>query len=270
LAGHWEAELRATDVGDVWGIGRQYATFLHLYGVKTAHDLTQAPDAWVRKHLTVAGLRIKKELQGQPCIDLETDVPNKQHVGTTRTFRSPLTTRAELDEALADFAARCGEKLRRQKNSATTLTAYIETNRMAPHEPQYARSFAVAFTTPTNSTLVLVNAAKCVLSNIYQEGYRYKRAGVLLGGLVHQSAGEQTALFDATDHNKHARLMATLDALNNRYGRNTLRTAAQTTGKGARLTQQNRLSPCYTTKWEDALTVHVGYKSDYWEPNIQM
>lgn len=270
LAGHWEAELRATDVGDVWGIGGQYATFLSLYGIKTAYDLTQAPDAWVRKHLTVAGLRIQKELQGQPCIDLETDVPNKKQVGTTRTFQCPLTTKAELDEALADFAARCGEKLRRQKNSATTLTAYIETNRMAPREPQYARSFAVAFATPTNSTLALVNAAKCVLSNIYQQGYRYKRAGVLLGGLVHQSAGAQTALFDATDHDKHARLMAALDALNNRYGRNTLRTAAQTTGKGARLTRQNRLSPCYTTRWEDALTVHVGYKSDYCAPDIQV
>ena len=114
LSGGWEAELKTVEVGDVWGIGRQYASFLQRYGIKTAYDLTQASDAWVRKHLTVVGLRIKKELEGEPCISIETDIPNKKNVGTTRTFRRPLTTKAEVGEALADFAARCGEKLDRK------------------------------------------------------------------------------------------------------------------------------------------------------------
>lgn len=265
LAGCWDAELKTIEVNDVWGIGGQYAAFLQRHGVKTAYDLAQANDAWVRKHLTVVGLRIKQELQGFPCIDLETDVPAKKNVGTTRTFKEPLTTKAELGEALADFAARCGEKLRRQQSSAAILTAYAETNHIAQNEPQYSRSFAVTFTTPTNSTLLLVNAAKFVLGKIFREGFRYKRAGVLLGGLVNQSTG-QTSLFDTVDHAKHARLMSALDTLNTRFGRNTVRTAAQTIGGSVRLTQQNRLSPCYTTRWRDALTVNVGFKSDLWIP----
>ena len=118
LAGRWDTELQAVEVGDVWGIGGQYTAFLQRHGVKTAYDLAQANDAWVRKHLTVVGLRIKQELQGFPCIDLETDMPAKKNVGTTRTFKEPLTTKAEVGEALADFAARCGEKLRQQKSAA--------------------------------------------------------------------------------------------------------------------------------------------------------
>jgi DNA polymerase V len=265
LSGCWDTELRAVEVGDVWGIGGQYAAFLQRNGINTAYDFAQANDAWVRKHLTVVGLRIKRELQGFPCIDLETDAPPKKNVGTTRTFKEPLTTKAELGEALADFAARCGEKLRRQHSSAAILTAYVETNHIAQNEPQYSRSFTVTLTTPTNSTLLLVRAAKFALDKIFREGFRYKRAGVLLGGLVNQSAG-QMSLFSTVDHAKHERLMSALDTLNTRFGRNTVRTAAQTIGGSARLTQQNRLSPCYTTKWRDALRVDVGFKSDLWIP----
>jgi len=270
LAGGWDNELRAVEVGDVWGIGRQYATFLQRYGIKTAFDLAQANDAWVRKHLTVVGLRIKKELEGEPCIELETDVPNKKNVGTTRTFRVPLTTETALGEAMADFAARCGEKQRRQQSSAAILTAYIETNHIAQNEAQYSRSFTVTLTVPTNSTLLLVRAAKFALGKIFRAGYRYKRAGVLLSGLVQHTAGEQLALFDPIDRAKHERLMTAFDTVNARFGRNTVRTAAQTLRGGARLTQQNRLSPSYTTKWKDALTIQVGYQSgslsDVWIP----
>jgi len=270
LANNWESDLKTIEVNDVWGIGRQYAKLLNKYGVNTAYDLTQANDAWVRKNLTVVGLRIKKELEGEPCISLETDIPNKKNVGTTRTFRNPLTTKNELGEALADFAARCGEKLRRQQSSAAMLTAYIQTNHLAAGERQYSRSFTVTFTTPTNSTLQLVNAAKFALDKIFRDGYRYKRAGVLLGELVQPNAGGQMSLFDNIDHAKHERLMAALDTVNTRFGRNTVRTAAQAIGGSARLTQQNRLSPCYTTKWKEALTIQVGYLSgspaDIWIP----
>ena len=266
LANNWESDLKTIEVNDVWGIGRQYAKLLNKYGVHTAYDLTQANDAWVRKHLTVVGLRIKKELEGEPCISIETDIPNKKNIGTTRTFRNPLTTQNELGEALADFAARCGEKLRRQQSSAAMLTAYIQTNHLAVGEGQYSRSFTVTFTTPTNSTLQLVNAAKFALDKIFRDGYRYKRAGVLLGELLQPNTGGQISLFDHIDHAKHDRLMAALDTVNTRFGRNTVRTAAQTIGGSARLTQQNRLSPCYTTNWKEALTIQVGYRSDIWLP----
>ena len=111
-----------------------------------------------------------------------------------------------------------------------------------------------------------MEAAKFALGKIFREGYRYKRAGVLLGELVQPVAGGQMSLFDDVDHARHERLMSALDAVNTRFGRNAVRTAAQSPGGSARLTQQNRLSPCYTTQWKEALTIRVGYRSDLWLP----
>lgn len=253
----WHDALRATDIADVWGIGRQYAVFLKKYGIQTAYDLTQVPNAWVHKHLTVVGLRIKRELEGEPCIEWETDIPNKKNIATTRTFRTPLGTRAELGEALADFAARCGEKLRRQRSSAALLTVWIETNRLAADQPQYSRSFTVSFTAATDSTLLLVKAAQFALAKIYQSGYAYKRAGVQLGGLSQPEAGAQLSLFDAVNRPAHQQLMPVFDAINARFGRNTVRTAAQSARGSAHLTQQQRLSPAYTTRWAELLTIRL-------------
>ncbi len=255
LSDYWDDALRSLAVEDVWGIGRKYAHFLQKNNIFTAYDLAQAPDAWLHKHLSIVGLRIKKELCGMPCIHLETDIPNKKNVGTTRSFRVPLCTEAELGEAVADFAARCGEKLRRQGSSASILTAYIETNDLFYQEPQYSRSFTVSFAAPTDSTLPLVKAAKFALSKVFREGYRYKRAGVLLGGLVQDTSGAQLSLFDPIDRTKHEKLMNAFDAINARFGRNAVRTAAQTMGGSGRLTRQNNLSPCYTTKWAEMCVV---------------
>jgi DNA polymerase V len=255
LQGSWETELRSVAVGDVWGIGRQHAAFLQRYGIATAYDLAGANDAWVRRHLTVVGLRIKKELEGEPCIGLATEVPNKQHIGTSRSFRVPRCTEAELGEAVADFAARCGEKLRKQGSSATLLTVFVQTNPFAHDEAQYGRSFTATFSASTNSTLLLIQAAKYALGRIFRPGLRYKRAGVLLGGLSQAPDGVQGSLFNVVDGPKHAQLMRTLDTLNARFGRNTVRSAAQTLGNNARLTQQGRLSPGYTTRWGEMLVV---------------
>ena len=265
LADNWDAVLQEVEVGDVWCIGRQYANLLRGYGIKTAYDLAQADDTWVRKHLTITGLRIKKELEGEPCIRLETETPDKKSVGTTRSFREPLRTKDALGKALADFAARCGEKLRRQQSSAALLTAFIHTNRFAKGAPPYGASFTVSFSTPTNSTLQLVKAAQYVLNKIYREGYDYKNAGVLLSGLTPQS-NVQISLFDPVSYEKHQRLMVAMDGVNARYGRNTVQVAAQTIGTGAQLTRQTQLSPCYTTKWEEILVADVGFTRDLYNP----
>jgi DNA polymerase V len=247
--------LRTIAVGDVWGIGRQYAALLERHGITTAYDLACANDAWVQRHLTIVGLRIKKELEGQSCIELETDVPHKQNIGTSRSFREPRTSMAALSEAVADFAARCGEKLRAQGSRAALLTVFVQTNRFADHEARYARSYTVTLSTATDSTLLLIRAAQYALKQIFRPNFRYKKAGVLLGGLSHAQAGVQGHLFPVADQDKHSRLMQTMDRLNARFGRNTVSSAAQSMGEQAKLTHQNRLSPAYTTRWSDLLVV---------------
>jgi DNA polymerase V len=210
--------LRTIEVGDVWGIGRQYAALLQRHGIMTAYDLARANDAWVQRHLTIVGLRIKKELQGQPCIELEADIPHKQHIGTSRSFREPRTSIAALSEAVADFSARCGEKLRAQGSRAALVTVFVQTNHFAEQEAQYARSYTVTFSAATDSTLLIIHAAQYALKQIFKSGFKYKKAGVLLGGLSHPQAGVQGHLFPVADQDKHSRLMETMDRINARFG----------------------------------------------------
>jgi len=63
--------LKWLKIEDVWGIGRQHSKRLQLKRVYTAWDFTQLNDAWVRKELSVVGLRLKRELEGQQSLFLE-------------------------------------------------------------------------------------------------------------------------------------------------------------------------------------------------------
>ncbi len=250
-------DLDRVPVSDIWGIGGQYAALLEKHGIRTAYEFTQAPSAWVRKHLTVVGLRIQMELQGTLCMPFESEPEDKKTVGSSRTFKTCLHTPSELNEALADFAARVGEKIRKQGSAASILTASIETDYFRKDQPQYGRSFSVTFTTATASTILLTKATRFALDKIFRDGYAYKRASVMLSGLVQQDSVLPT-LFDQIDHAKHRRLMLAMDAVNGKFGRNAVRTAAQTVGGVAKLTHQGSLSAGFTTKWAEMLRVVAG------------
>jgi DNA polymerase V len=170
--------LRWLAIEEVWGIGRQHGRFLQEQKIKTAHDFTQQPDEWVQKHLSVNGLRLKKELLGQPMLDLE-NTEAKQNIATTRSFEEDYTTLPQLQERVATFAVACAEKLRRQQSHCNTLLVFVRTNR---HKkvPQASQSIVVRLPYPTSSNLDLTNAALAALERLFQEGLRYKKAGVIL------------------------------------------------------------------------------------------
>lgn len=249
--------LKNFAIDEVWGIGRQYAKMLKSYGVNTAFDLTKMDDAWIRKRMTVVGLRVKKELEGISCLDLELIPPDKKVICTSRSFGDSQTEIEPIREAVATYAARCAEKLRRQHSCAGMLMVFIHTNGFKANEPQYERNFVCKLPVPTNSTMELIRYALFALEAIYQKGYRYKKAGVLALDIVPESQ-VQGALFDRVDRAKHAVVMKTLDEINSKYGRDTLKIAAQGSGKNKKWRlRQEKLSPSYTTDWDDIITVRV-------------
>lgn len=249
------AALRQFEIGEVWGIGSQYAALLKSVNIRNAWEFTQLSDAWVRKRLTVVGLRIKKELEGVSCLDLELIAPAKKVICTSRSFGNLQTEVEPLREAVATFADRCAYKLRKQKSCANLLTVFIHTNGFNPDEPQYAKNFTCKLPTATNSSMILIKYALAALEAIYQGGYRYKKAGVLVAEIVPQDQ-VQGSLFDRTDYVKHAAIMQTIDRINSKYGRNTLKVAVQGSGSTWKL-RQEKLSPCFTTRWSDIITVKV-------------
>jgi DNA polymerase V len=247
--------LQQTPVGEVWGIGRQYSAKLTARGIITAYDLSRAPEEWVRREMTVTGLRTRQELCGISCLALEEAVPARQAICTSRSFGKPQGEPGPLEEAIATFATMCAAKLRRGKSAATQMMVFIHTNAFRTDQPQYARNRVITLATPTNDSILLVKAAVEALRAIYRPGYLYKKAGVIVTGLVPEGEVQQD-LFSSAETGKHRKLMESLDEVNRRYGRQTLQVATQGTTRKWRL-RQEKLSPGYTTRWSDLMEIRL-------------
>ena len=247
--------LKKLPVEKLWGVGRRYALFLRSWGINTAWDLRRMPEGWVKDNMTVVGLRLQKELKGEPCIPLENQPQKKKEICTSRSFGTMVTELDELKQAVSMYATRCAEKLRTQNSCTNLVEVFVHTNPFRPDLPQYKNVRFVRLPVASNSTLSIVQAALRGLRSIYRAGYQYKKAGVIVSGLV-PSNTIQYNLFHSTDEDRHMRLMNAMDTVNDREGRDILRVAEQ--GFDRRWTlRQERLSPCYTTRWADFMTISV-------------
>ena len=241
-----ETMLAFTGVGDVWGIGPQYAALLKKHGFHTALDLTGAPEEWIRKEMSVVGQRLYQELKGIPCIQWEEEAPAKKNICTSRSFGKLIARKNELKQAVAKFTSSCAEKLRREKTCARRLEVFIQTNPHKPELPQYFQSIELQLPVPTQLTTELMKYSMRGLEMIFQPGYLYQKAGVMVLDLV-PAEQVQLALFDRQDRERDAKLMARIDEVNTAFGRDTVRFGVQDYGKEWKLKQTN-LSPQYTTR----------------------
>ncbi len=246
--------LSRIPVEEVWGIGPNHARTLRDYGITTALHLRHADHQWIRKHLGIVGLRLVEELGGRSCLALEDCPPPKQSITCSRSFGTPITTLPEMEEAISVYVSRAAEKLRREGLATTYLTIFLTTNPFKPG-PHYSNGLTRKLSVATASTSELIRLALQGIRQLYREGYEYKKAGVLLTGLVSASQ-VQTDLFDQHDRERSKRLMAALDQINDRWGASTLRYAA--TGLHRTWTTQfHRRSPAYTTNWDELPLVHA-------------
>lgn len=248
--------LAAVDVGDIWSIGRRHAARLKKQGISTGLALRNCADAWIRKQLTVTGLRTVMELRGIPCISLEKAPPAKKSICTSRSFGQPVTTLADLQEAVATYTAQAAYKLRSQGLRATVVDVFIRTNSFKEDEPQYCSRRTFQLDTPSSHTATLSKITLAALKAMYRQGYRYQKAGVLFYDLV-PADREQLRLFPATALQRDS-LMTALDMINERWGRDTIQFAAAGLAKKWHFRQLKK-SPAYTTRWTEIPTVKASF-----------
>lgn len=242
--------LKWLAIEDVWGIGRKLSKKLQQMGVIKAYDFTQLSDDFIQKHFSVVELRLKKELQGISVLKLE-EVVNKKSIATTRSFDKNYTDKSYLQERISTFAVTCAEKLRKQQSNCRVVTVFINTNRFQQAQKQYYNARSITIPYDTNSSFDIVKYAQKAFHSIFEEGYEYKKAGVILSGI--QSQNQQLSLFEHANP-KHASLMKVMDALNTKYHEKKIKIASQALDKTWKMRQQ-RLSPNYTTKWNDILVI---------------
>ncbi len=243
--------LSLVHVGDVWGIGPQYTRRLLGQGIQTACQLRDARDAWVKKQLTIMGLRTVYELRGISCLPLEAVRPAKKGITCSRSFGERIETIAALEEAVAAYVTRVAEKLRAQQSIAAILSVFITTKTFG-RGPHYQNSYTVTLPNPTAHTPDLIRYAHRCLAKIFKPGFGYRKAGVIATGIMPQDA-VQGDLFEKATPSSETALMETVDAINQQWGRGTVFFAASGTRRSWQMQQER--SKRYTTRWDEVLVV---------------
>lgn len=247
-----EAVMRATAVGDVWGVGRRYGAQLLELGVVSAWDLAQLPPSLVRKRWGLVLERTVLELQGVSCIDLEAVPGPKKQVGVSRSFGKGLEGLDGLLEAVGEFAARAAVKLRKQGSVAGQVFVFAQTSPFRP-PPHFSRGLCVPLASASADTRVLVAAAHAGVRAIFQSGVEFNKAGVFLLDLCPANRRQEAFDFGEMGSEIDEQLMATVDHLNQRFGRGTVLVggAGNTRRKTDWSPKQSRLTPQYTTRLSD-------------------
>jgi DNA polymerase V len=272
LAALAPAELQvvfeATDVGEVWGIGRRISQQLREGGIQTVQDLVRMDPATVRRAWSVVLERTVRELQGMPCIGLDDAPQPKKEIACTRSFGQPVLDLAGLTQAVTEFASRAAEKLRQQHSLASEVMVFIRTSPFR-QDAQYSRSVVVPLVRPAADTGAIVQAAVLGLRAIYRDGFKYAKAGVMLLELqpdtVRQGELDWGEVGDGGDQGDRGgggslahqedktRLMSALDSINQRFGKGTMKMASAGLEGDRRAwsMKQERRTPAYTTCWAD-------------------
>jgi DNA polymerase V len=245
--------LEETPVEEVWGIGRQYAKLLRAREINTARELRDVDIRWARRAMTVRGARIVEELRGQSCLPLEMCPPAKKSVTVSRSFGKAVESLGEMREAIGFFTVRAAEKLRRNGLAARAITVFVSTNRFAKDESYYSNALTIQMAYPSDATTELLHRALRCAELLFRTGCKFKKAGVMLNNLVPASP-MTVRIYDDELWGRMRKLMRTVDEINSRMGRDTIKFGV--TGiNHAWKTKFEKRSSRYTTEWREILTV---------------
>ena len=252
-------------IKDVWGIGRQISRKLDYMGIRTAAQFADKKESWVRSHFNITTVRTWKELNGESCISIE-ELPQKKSICTSRSFAAEgISDKDVVEEAVANFAVRCAEKLRHQGSVCQGITVFAWTSRFNENVPEYTIHDSLTLPIATNAQEEIVGAALSILRAKYPKSmadsrpdcpdmsFHFKKAGVILWQISPDHPRQQD-LFDPIDRSRQKALMEAIDAINRKNGHGTIRQAVQGTGCRFDL-KREYMSKRFTTDIHDILKV---------------
>ncbi len=251
--------LQDTPIGEVWGVGRQYAQkLIEMNAVYTAYDLTKKTEEWAYKNLGgIVGTRLIKELKGEPASVMKKELKVKKMIATTRMFGTPVKTITEIKEAVATYITRAAEKLRRQESAASIINVFVVPKEQVSNNTHFRHgpsvSSYVILPVATSATNELIKPAVLLVDRLFEPGRIYKKAGVMLSGIVPDES-IQGNLFMSETKNCERRLMDMIDNINFSQRDDILKFARSGTKRNWKMRQELR-SPRYTTRWNEIYKV---------------
>ena len=247
-----ENALKWLKIEDVWGIGFKHGKRLRDLKINTAYDFTNLEDNWVRKNMSVVGVRLKKELEGKSVLYLEEVRSPKKAIATTRSFEGTITDYEKIKERISTFAVCCAEKLRAQNSNCNSIYVFIRSNKFQKNKPQYRNGILMTIPFSTNSSIIISKYAIEGLRKIFRKGINYKKAGTIVMGLD-SSKSYQLNMFE-NENPKHKCLMKTIDFIQKKEGQSKIKLASQDLRKKWKM-KQEKLSPNYTCKLNEIIKV---------------
>ena len=250
--------LEKTPVGDLWGIGGRYAYKLReQYLIHNAWQLRSMNEEWARKNLGgVVGVRLLKELNGFPCIEMKDPLEKKKMIATTRMFGKPVYELSELKEAVATYTSRAAEKLRRQYGAAKFIDVFAVVNNDTDAQYEYnphTTHRSMRLPKATSHTNELIQYAIPLAEKLYRKGSKYLKAGVLLAGIVPDNSIQGNIFLSDRENHQHL-LMDAMDNINFSMREDILKYVATGLTRNWKMWQELR-SGKYTTRWEELFKV---------------
>ncbi len=251
-----DPKLQQTGIEELWGVGGAYKTRLGAIGIRTVSELAALSEGWMQQEFGVVGLRLLKEIRGFPCYGLEPPVERRKNTMVSRSFAKDVFELSALNEALATYATRLGEKLRQYQQQTSVITVFLLANRFRNQAPAggYCSSKTVELPLATANTNELITWALTAAKMLYQQGIPYKKAGILASALTPATQLQTNLFLPEAPSLQSAALMQTIDVINKKMGRNTVTFAACGIKQEWKLKAAQR-SPGYTTRWGEILVV---------------
>lgn len=249
--------LQQTRVGSLWGVGGAYANKLINMGITNGWELAAMSEDWAHRSMGgVVGVRLIKELNGEQAMGMKEELMEKKMIATTRMFGSPVSDIQDIKEAVATYTSRAAEKLRRQFSAAKIISVFV-VKKEQDHMMNFRQSSTIStYTTlpaPTSITQELIKPALALVDNLYKRGTEYKKAGVMLSGIVADDS-IQGNLFLSESKNCGRKLMDMIDNINFSQRDDVLKFAANGTTRDWKMRQELR-SPRYTTRWDELFEI---------------
>ncbi len=250
-----ENALKELPVSKLWGVGSRHLQMLNSYGINTAYDFIQLNEEWVLEKMTIMGLRMQRELKGDPCFGIDAYPSRKKNIRTSRSFGVKVKSLQTIQESIIAHAARCAEKLRIENSCARYVSVILRTNPFSKSQDYYCGYKSINLDIPTNDSMEIISAAKILLGYIYKEGLIYTKSGVIVGDNVPADQVQLNLFYSEQGKEKRKNLYKSVDFINQTMGRDKIQLLGQGIEKKWKLKQEN-LSPCYTTRWTDLLRIH--------------
>lgn len=245
-----DRHLLRTDIKDIWGVGWRLAPRLRAEGVYNALDLKQMRSRLASQLMGVHGRQLVAELSGQSCYPLETAGKIRQTVMNGRMFGQDTDQFEVIEAAIASLTARAAYSLRREGLRARSAALSLSTNR---HKPGFVwQQRAISLATPTADTGHLIAQLVKTAGELFSPGKLYHRANVYLYDLSGEDALQIDLLgeVDITGAESAKNRLRAVDAINKRYGKTTIRYAAEDLSD-AWQPKHGLRSPRYTTNWQE-------------------